>query len=287
MIEFGETLRRAREAKGLTTGEIAQATHMMVQMVEDLERENFSKIAAPIYGRGFVKLYCETVGIDPKPLIAEFMDIFNGNRPPTIRMRGQEPAPVAEPPPAREAISEPPAPQDAPEPAAAQPVQEQASVQEEATAPEPDVPAAGRVPVQDAFSEPPPSQSPFSLEQESVPRTTFSDELPFQDPEPAFAPRKPSRYAAPMPIDNEPRRMPRISIPPAAWRLMTLGAVAIAILWLLLAGARALYRATMTAPEQGENAPAQVAPGRAEQAPEPAAPDAKRTPMSIPPLYID
>ena len=87
MIEFGETLRKAREARGLTTGQVADSTHMMVQMVEDLENEDFSKIAAPIYGRGFVKLYCEAVGLDPKPLIAEFMDIFNGNRPPAIRLK--------------------------------------------------------------------------------------------------------------------------------------------------------------------------------------------------------
>lgn len=288
MIEFGETLRKAREAKGLSTGDIAQATHMMVQMVEDLERENFSKIAAPIYGRGFVKLYCETVGIDPKPLIAEFMDIFNGNRPPTIRMRSHEPAHVAAPPPpVPETFTEQPTPEEATAPVEPQPDPAPASVREEATAPEPDTPSEKRVPVQDTFSEPPPSRSLFSLEQESVPRTTFSDELPFPDPEPAFAPRKPSRYAAPMPIDNKTSRMPSISIPPAAWRLLALGVVAIAILWLLLAGARALYRATMTAPEQGGNAPAQVTSGRSEQAPEPAIPDAKRTPMSIPPLYID
>ena len=54
MIEFGKTLRAAREAKGLTTGQIAERTHMMVQTVEGLENENFSKIVAPIYGRGFV-----------------------------------------------------------------------------------------------------------------------------------------------------------------------------------------------------------------------------------------
>ena len=75
MIEFGKTLRAAREAKGLTTGQIAERTHMMVQTVEGLENENFSKIVAPIYGRGFVKLYCETVGLDPKPMVDAFMEI--------------------------------------------------------------------------------------------------------------------------------------------------------------------------------------------------------------------
>ena len=73
MIEFGKTLRTAREAKGLTPGQIAERTHMMIQVVEGLENENFSKIVAPIYGRGFVKLYCEAVGLEPKPLVDAFI----------------------------------------------------------------------------------------------------------------------------------------------------------------------------------------------------------------------
>ena len=88
MIHFGETLRNKRLEKGLSVSDIANSTHMLVQQVEALEKEDFSKIAAPIYGRGFVKLYCEAIGIeDPKPFIDEFMDIFSGNKPPTIRMR--------------------------------------------------------------------------------------------------------------------------------------------------------------------------------------------------------
>ena len=101
MIEFGETLRKAREAKGLSTSDIANKTHIMVQLVEALEREDFSRIVAPIYGRGFVKLYCETVGLDPKPLVAEFMEIYNGNRPPAHHAAApvppRAPAPVAAP----------------------------------------------------------------------------------------------------------------------------------------------------------------------------------------------
>ena len=75
MIEFGETLRKTREQKGLTTSQVAQTTHLLVQQIEALEREDFSKIAAPIYGRGFVKLYCEALGLDHKPFVEEFMAI--------------------------------------------------------------------------------------------------------------------------------------------------------------------------------------------------------------------
>ena len=91
MTDFGETLRKAREAKGLSIAQISEATNMLPQQIEDLENENFSRIAAPIYGRGFVKLYCNTVGLDPKPLVQEFMDIYNGNKQPTIKFKKSMP----------------------------------------------------------------------------------------------------------------------------------------------------------------------------------------------------
>lgn len=79
---FGEILREAREAKGLTTSQVAARTHILLKTIENLEEENFSKIPAPIYGRGFVRLYCECVGIDSRPLIEEYMKIHSGEKTP-------------------------------------------------------------------------------------------------------------------------------------------------------------------------------------------------------------
>ena len=87
MIEFGKTLRSAREAKGYTASQIAEMTHIKSSVIDGLENEDFSMIAAPIYGRGFVKLYCEAVGLEAKPLVDEYMAIINGNREIAIRER--------------------------------------------------------------------------------------------------------------------------------------------------------------------------------------------------------
>ncbi len=115
---FGETLRKAREAKGLTTSQIAAKTRMLVQIVEEMENEDFHRIAAPIYGRGFVKLYAECVDLDPLPLVKEFMDIYEGRRAPIVRTKDvpvqeQPPAPQAKPPPV---VTQPPEPEPIPEP---------------------------------------------------------------------------------------------------------------------------------------------------------------------------
>lgn len=238
MMEFGKTLRTAREAKGLTTGQIAERTHMMVQVVEGLENEDFSKIVAPIYGRGFVKLYCETVGLEPKPLVDAFMEIYSGGR-------GKSAAPhePAKPEPRQ---VEPAAPGSPPKPIAPPPKH---------VAPEP----PQRVQETIDFGAPPAAETP-----RQQPTT--------------------SRYAAPMPIDDG------FSMPAVNWRMVALGAAAVAIVVLALLGVRALYRVTMTAPEEETTEVAAPAPDPA-PAPTDAQPPAKapvdRKPLPLKPFYID
>ena len=75
-MPLGEDLRNGRLALELTASEVAAGTHMKVQVVEALEREDFSKVAAPIYAKGFIKLYAEYVGLDPNPLTNDYVARF-------------------------------------------------------------------------------------------------------------------------------------------------------------------------------------------------------------------
>ena len=132
-MELGKTLREAREAKGMTIGDISARTHMMSQIVDDLEKENFKRIVAPIYGRGFIRMYCEAVGIaDVKALQDEFMALYTGKRTSPAKEQpapapaprpapAPAPAPRAEPVPPRrpDPIPPPPPPPPAPKPAPA------------------------------------------------------------------------------------------------------------------------------------------------------------------------
>lgn len=72
-MALGAKLKAARLEKGLTTSQVASATRMKIQIVEDIEREDFSKIAAVIYGKGFIRLYAEQVGLNPGPLIEDYL----------------------------------------------------------------------------------------------------------------------------------------------------------------------------------------------------------------------
>ena len=250
MIEFGATLRAAREAKGYTIAQIAEATHMAPSTVEDLEKEDFSRIAAPIYGRGFVKLYCETVGLDTKQFVAEFMDIYNGNRDIGIKERPvkaePEPAPAKEPEPVPEpaAIPEPPA----------QPV-------------------------------PPPQGDLFAPQPEPA---STPGPLPTPAPDPLFEPTpepaRLSRYAAPI-SQSQVRDSMASFMSPTIWRVAALACVAIVLIWLGLLGIRALYRATST-PSDNETTVQETAEEKVKVQAE-AKPAAPRTPQDIPALYID
>lgn len=302
MIEFGSTLRRAREAKGMTSTQLAQKTHLMVQQIEALENEDFSRIAAPIYGRGFVKLYCEAVEIDPQPMIAEFMDIYAGNREPTIHRRASRPvlapdtssAPLPPPQPVETTGAFiPPPPQPAPAPV-------EAPVDFAPPPPPPPPPPVQPAPPPPA---PEPKQSDFVLEQEFVSPTPPPQVNPslFKEPLPEPPEMEYTRSYAADDYDDKPRfKFSMPSIPPVVWRLLVLFIAAFTLLWLVLIGCRAIYRATMGSGSQAnETQPALVGTPQAVQQPEihteppvsrpekPAKPTRPRDTRTIEPLYID
>ena len=102
-MAFGNILREARERKNLTPAQVAETTRMLQQIVEDLEVENFKRIAAPIYGRSFIKLYAGLVGLDPAPLLDDFNLLYNAAanepEPPKKLAPVSVPKPVAAPKP--------------------------------------------------------------------------------------------------------------------------------------------------------------------------------------------
>ncbi len=204
MSSFGETLRNAREAKGLTCSQVAAQTHMLVQIVEEMEREDFHRIPAPIYGRGFVRLFADCVGLDPVPLVREFMDIYEGRRAPTVSIREVPSEPV--PPPAKPVWQRPapPPPEPAPVP---EPEPYPEPVPEPVPAPEPEpVPVPEPEPVFAPEPEPVLAPEPEPLPEpapEPVP-VPEPEPVPVQEPEPVSEPVPPPE-PVPEPIPEPPQ----------------------------------------------------------------------------------
>jgi cytoskeletal protein RodZ len=72
-MALGEILKQKRLERNFTKEYISDRTHMMAATIEALESEDFAKIPAALYGRGFIKTYCKVLDIDPQPLIDEYM----------------------------------------------------------------------------------------------------------------------------------------------------------------------------------------------------------------------
>lgn len=72
LSSVGETLRQARQKLGVSASAAAAATRIKMQTIEAMERGDFSGIAAPIYVKGFLKMYAEYLRLDAAALIAAY-----------------------------------------------------------------------------------------------------------------------------------------------------------------------------------------------------------------------
>jgi len=64
MSAVGETLRKNREARGLTVEQVSEVTKMRTDHVRALEDGNYDVFPAKVYVRGFVRSYANFLGIE-------------------------------------------------------------------------------------------------------------------------------------------------------------------------------------------------------------------------------
>lgn len=73
---FGSKLREAREQRGISLRQIANATKISMGALEALERNHVSRLPGGIFSRAFVRAYAIEVGLDPEETIQEFVAQF-------------------------------------------------------------------------------------------------------------------------------------------------------------------------------------------------------------------
>src|SRR5689334_15009850 len=74
--DFGAKLRDARERKGVSIREIANATKISVRALEALERNDISHLPGGIFSRSFVRAYAVQAGLDPDETVSDFVRQF-------------------------------------------------------------------------------------------------------------------------------------------------------------------------------------------------------------------
>ena len=102
METIGSKLKTAREKRNMSHADIAKAVRISTHYVEAIENNEFHKLIAPIYAKGFIKLYCECVQLDPAPFMRQFSALPvmvapapSGHKPPlkkevTVQKRGRD-----------------------------------------------------------------------------------------------------------------------------------------------------------------------------------------------------
>lgn len=69
---FGEELRLAREAAGISLGDMAVKCRLSVMQIRALESEDMSQLPEPVYVRAFIRGYAQQLGLDPARLQADY-----------------------------------------------------------------------------------------------------------------------------------------------------------------------------------------------------------------------
>jgi transcriptional regulator with XRE-family HTH domain len=74
--EFGPSLRRERECRGITLEQVAAKTKIAASLFAAMERNDFSRWPHGIFRRSFLRAYAEVVGLDADELVRRFLQLF-------------------------------------------------------------------------------------------------------------------------------------------------------------------------------------------------------------------
>ena len=75
-MDFGATLRQAREHRGVSLRQISTSTKISMAALEALEKNDISRLPGGIFTRAFVRSYAAEVGLDPEHTVQEFLAQF-------------------------------------------------------------------------------------------------------------------------------------------------------------------------------------------------------------------
>lgn len=68
----GATLQAMRIRRGRTLDELAASTRIPRRILDSLERDDFSSLAAPVYVKGFLRSVCRELGYDPREVAQQY-----------------------------------------------------------------------------------------------------------------------------------------------------------------------------------------------------------------------
>lgn len=70
---FGEQLRLAREARGISLRQISDQTRISIRYLEAIEADDYKRLPGGIFNRSFIKAYAKQIGFDEKEALDGYL----------------------------------------------------------------------------------------------------------------------------------------------------------------------------------------------------------------------
>ncbi|MBW1776157.1 MAG: helix-turn-helix domain-containing protein [Deltaproteobacteria bacterium] len=71
---FGRYLRAVREHRSMSIRQVSEITKIPAYLLQDIEREAWSRLPQMVYLKGFIRSYAEAVGADPKEAVRLYLE---------------------------------------------------------------------------------------------------------------------------------------------------------------------------------------------------------------------
>lgn len=84
----GDRLRTTRERRGLTVKDAARHLRLDPSVIDALEADDFARLSAPIFIKGYLNAYGKLLGLPPDELVAEYVAATDTAPPPLVIRRG-------------------------------------------------------------------------------------------------------------------------------------------------------------------------------------------------------
>lgn len=87
---IGDALRATREFRRISLEHASELLRIEPQFLIALEEERFAAIGPPVFVKGYLKHYCELLGLDPRPLLDELRERLDRDEPALQARRSAE-----------------------------------------------------------------------------------------------------------------------------------------------------------------------------------------------------
>jgi len=76
----GKTLKQIRERMGVELHIISKETKISIKVLESIEEEAFEKLPALVYLKGFLKVYAQSLGLNPQKVVEEYLRLVEESK---------------------------------------------------------------------------------------------------------------------------------------------------------------------------------------------------------------